>query len=384
MNQIYSRAFMEASREVILSAQMIHKPDSVLEYSCFHQQVNMAAVHGGKAFSESTQFEDKDFQLLTGGWNTTNDGIEPDESIIEPINNTSANLGIPEQEKYSVFSEERLDLILSEYLKESIKTYVDSNFSHTFLGDAISIDSETIDPSEPLDSSTTFDCSHMKAIWDIAKCVDFGEDDQFRSFNHFIEYDPRSIPRSCSPGNETNDSIGGPDGDTLDNSPPGLIMGSGGLQDLCPPAGGPQAGVNTGGFSNDMIRLMNNCDNGSSTDPQKLFAAFNYMDTHKDLIKGHGIYLPGVGNLTGIIGCGSPRSTGIPVLTYTHSMATDPDLNNAMFASRETEIHYDAVCPNPACYFIPFKVPHVIGAPLSILLNTQDDAIGPGVCVPSL
>lgn len=402
MNQIYSRAFMEASREVILSAQMIHKPDSVLEYSCFHQQVNMTAVYGGLAFSESTHFEDKHFQLLTGGWNTRDNGVEPDESVVEPINNTTANLGIAAQERYSVFSEARLDLILSTYLKESVKSYIDSNFSHTFLGDALNMDGDIIIPTEPLANDTTFDCSHMKLVWDVAKCVDFGEDDKFRDFQHFINYDPRTIPYSpynntgsCSPGYETDDSIGGPGGATLENSSPGLLMDTGQINDdtgdpydFCPDPGGPQSGVNTGGFSNDMIRLMNNCDQDGNAGVKE-YVSFNHMDTHKDLIKGHGLYLPGVGNDTGYITCGAPRSTGVPVITYTHSMTKDGDLNNALFASRQATVHYDAVCPNPACHFVPFffaKIPQVPGTPLTVALvalNNVEDALGPGLCVQS-
>lgn len=59
MNQIYARAFLEASRETIMSQTIIRKPDSVLELSCFDQAVKDSAEIAGALFTETQFFHGK-------------------------------------------------------------------------------------------------------------------------------------------------------------------------------------------------------------------------------------------------------------------------------------------------------------------------------------
>ena len=66
MNQIYARAFLEASRETIIQSTMIRKPDSVLEYTCFDQQVAESAEKAASIFSESPRFQDTSVPNLGG------------------------------------------------------------------------------------------------------------------------------------------------------------------------------------------------------------------------------------------------------------------------------------------------------------------------------
>lgn len=67
MNQIYGRAFLEASRETMMTSIIIRKPDSVLEYTCFDQAAKAAADYGGPRFSESTRWQNVNVPNLGGG-----------------------------------------------------------------------------------------------------------------------------------------------------------------------------------------------------------------------------------------------------------------------------------------------------------------------------
>ncbi|PCK00229.1 MAG: hypothetical protein COA45_00130 [Zetaproteobacteria bacterium] len=387
MNQIYSRAFMEASREVLMSEQLIHKPDSVLEYTCFDELIDMTAHHGA-FFSESQKWDNVTIELWTGGehGDDTGDGRVdtgscsstcPDHSRDTTINTGAGSGLLPDQDDYSVFETDRLDNILQDFLMDSLQDYIDDNFSHTFMGEASTIDNNLSTGSI---GNTTYSCSHMSTIWAISKCVDFGEDDRFRSFAHLVgtnanEGDPRTIPQACSPARQSNDSItSGTPATKLDNTSPGTIMDSGGIVEKCPTPGGPVGGSNTG-FSNDLIRLANNCDAPTGSN-LNVFSAFDIMDTHTDLIRAAGAYVPGTGNATGVILCSTPPlPTGIPIITYniSGSISTGP---TGVLIARTYQIHYDHICPNPGCRYIPAKIPYIIGAPL------PSPGALVGVCLP--
>lgn len=67
MNQIYARAFLEASRETMMTSIIIRKPDSVLEYTCYDQAAKKAADYAGPRFSESTRWQNVNVPNLGGG-----------------------------------------------------------------------------------------------------------------------------------------------------------------------------------------------------------------------------------------------------------------------------------------------------------------------------
>jgi len=383
MNQIYSRAFLEGSREVIMSEQIIHKPDSVLEYTCFDQFINMAAHNAGTAFSESQKWSNTSVSLLTAD----------DTASTTIINQTAPASLLPDQLMHSVFSDERLDNVLEDFLFDILQDYVDDNFDHTFMGESIIIDND-INTSQI--GANSYACTHMETIWNIARCIDFGEDDRFRSFEHLVNFDPRSIPQSCSPGNESDDTIeAGNDTTKYENVSSGggifskmpidlktifytdpitgvdLNLDLDGVNN-CPPAGGAVSGVETD-ISNDIIRVANNCDSETVNDQLNMYSSFDIMKTYTDMIKGFGLYIPGTGNVTGIIICSAPLPTGIPVITYniTNSLSGGID---AM--ERSYEFHFDHICPNAGCYYQPIKVPYIWGAPIP--------AVGTGLCLPIL
>jgi len=387
MNQIYARAYMEANREVIMSQQIIHKPDSVLEYTCFDKFVSVAANNIDNIFSATTDWENRNVNFITSN--------EPSDSTLRFTNYTVNR----------VFPDDQLDNILELLILEDLETYITNNFSHSFLGEAISIDN---DMNTGAIGSGNYECSHMATVWNMAKCIDFGEDDKFRSFEHLVSNDPRSIPLSCPATaggttpttNISDDSVIAGDGTTqLDSTNagealtigalpapltfPGLTvpfvarMPSGGLSEECPAAAATQTGLYTG-VTNDLIRVANNCDL-SDTEPNA-YSRVDLMQTYTELTKGVGAYLPGVGNIvasgivTGAVLCAPPIPTGVPVYTYTHDSVNIPGFNiDAAFVI--TYFHNDHICPNPGCFYQPIKQPYRVGDPLPTVTN-------PGFCLP--
>ena len=206
----------------------------------------------------------------------------------------------------------------------------------------------------------------MATVWNIAKCIDFMEDDRFRTFEDLVNEDPRSIPVECSPGFSASDSIeAGNNATKLDSTSPGSSAGATSIMDPCPAAGTVVAGVNTD-FSNDLIRIANNCDDSGNLNA---YSSFDVMELIDEMILGVqqgtvGTYIPGTGGSTsGVVNCSDPLPTGVPVVTY--------EYDNSGFAPgaifsivRSPSIHYEYICPNPGCYYVPIKVPHVVNGPV--------------------
>lgn len=346
MNQIYSKAFMEASREVIMAEQLIHKPDSVLEYTCFDKRIMAAANHAGKPFSEdATAFQTRQVCLSTDDLAFTA-GTPPTCAVDTTL---SATVGTVD-----------LSNVLQNFLMADLQNYIDNNFGHTFMGEAISIDND-MTYTIPADTGYLYECTHMGTIWNIAKCVDFGEDDRFRSFNHLVNFDPRSIPEACSPGRESSDAITTAGG-KLDVTVPGVVSdgqlynpGADVAPDPCPASGSVVAGVNTG-FSNDLIRLANNCDDD--------FATFDMVELFDEITKGIGEYVEGAGTSTGDVTCSPPIPTGLPVISIYYGREAFTLITGFRTIGREAELHYDHICPNPGCFYEPNKTAYTIGDPI--------------------
>lgn len=365
MNQIYARAYMEASREVIMGQQLIHKPDSVLEYTCFDEYLNQAAENAN-SFSSSSDFASRNICIETadsGCINTT---------ITTPVSGTEVAdaLGI--------------------FLYGTLQQYVNTNFGHTFMGEATTIDSSISAPA-----ATPYNCSHMATVWEIAKCVDFAEDDRFRTFEELITADPRSIPAACSPSAIASDAIeAASDPTKLDNTSsalPNLTPASlaDNVTDPCPAPGTPATGVNTG-FSNDLVRVANNCDISNSE--RNAYSVLDLMESYDELFRGASNmevsiplsnYIPGTGTATGIVVCRLPIPTGVPIISYDYNAPGDASNfsgpgtgpGGMHEVDRTTFLHYDFICPNPGCFYQAARVPYIEGLPLPASVPT-------GICVP--
>ena len=134
-NVLSSRAWMESKREMEAAQKFILKPDSVLEYSCFNNQIQRLMDVTASA-----------------------DGL-------------SGNFLAP------------LSTSLEATVRSPLTVYLGSNFSHT-LGGGIA------------GGSPGGTCAAMYAIWDFLKCYDFDKAD-FRFFSAMAADDRRLLPLAC-------------------------------------------------------------------------------------------------------------------------------------------------------------------------------------------
>lgn len=170
MNQIYARAFMEASRETMMAQTYIRKPDSTLEYTCFDTMLNHVAEHAPPLFSESDRWDGVDIPLNIAYSAAGN----PDEIPIAV--NMGAGHIVP---------------LLSSVVSDAMSNYLDSNFDHAFLGGTGGMDSSIATSVSPGD----YACGSMAAIWEIARCQNFPDGPTlFMTFEELVTTDPRQFP----------------------------------------------------------------------------------------------------------------------------------------------------------------------------------------------
>lgn len=157
-----AKAWLEAQREIAQNQNLIYKPDSVLEYTCFDQFLNQLSdiVHvQHRLFSETT------------AWGT-----------------------IPGP---------NMELALGGLVGTALLSYINLNFSHDYLG------GRGNGPGVPVSMVTSgnYNCSAMSAVWQQAKCLNFVQDapknrtamDDFFNLSWFASNDPRDIPTACVP-----------------------------------------------------------------------------------------------------------------------------------------------------------------------------------------
>lgn len=174
MQAMEARAWMETDREMIQNQNLMPRPDSVMEYSCFDQLVSLVGEIPAEIFSDN----ESAWVLSTGG--------------LPQIDNVST------------------DVALQEVVGVSLFTFLFSNFGHTYIGDRTALLGAAA-PRAPGD----YDCNALNYVWEQAKCMDFGEFresytpgrtdfDMFYDFNWYENNDPRDLPEdppACTPAN---------------------------------------------------------------------------------------------------------------------------------------------------------------------------------------
>lgn len=168
MDALEARAYLEAQREISQNQNLIYKPDSVLEYSCFEGFLNAASRNfGDRPFSESARW------LTTG------------------VNESST------------------DSALSNVVGSALSNYLSQNFPHTFLNGRTNADYSLSGVS-----GAAYSCGMMARVWDAAKCKNFFDDisvDAFFDFPKYASTDPRKYPptsAACTPPGGINTALG--------------------------------------------------------------------------------------------------------------------------------------------------------------------------------
>ena len=156
-----ARAWLEAQREITQNQNIILKPDSVLEYTCFDRIVRELADHADEMLSETSSYG-------------------------SPLSSTS------------------MDNALQNLVGTSLSAYISNNFNHNFLAGhtaATGLDHTPL----AITNGTAYSCDRMRLVWNAAKCINFISNNTTDGFFTFAEYagavDKRVLPTACSPIN---------------------------------------------------------------------------------------------------------------------------------------------------------------------------------------
>ena len=161
-----ARAWLEAQREITQNQNIILKPDSVFEYTCFDRLVGELADHADEMLSETSSYG-------------------------SPLSSTS------------------MDNALQNLVITSLRAYIDNNFGsksggggynllagHTAATGINSVPQNMVGPA--------YNCDIMERVWNAAKCINFISNSTTDGFFTFQEYatsatDKRVLPAACTP-----------------------------------------------------------------------------------------------------------------------------------------------------------------------------------------
>jgi hypothetical protein len=210
MNQIYAKAFLEAERENILNGLVIRKPDSVLEYSCYEQHVNITAHKAGPLFTETDYWWNREVKIDNGIGDN-----DPDWWDIDTVP-VFVSMCPPDDPQYPTRWDDptrppgakkpctKLDNSLEDLVLYALHQYVSKNFNHDFLGGYAAGFNNDITGTV---GSPDYLCDVMYTVNLAARCDDFDTDDKFFDFETLVSLDPRILPEMCTGGTAITQDI---------------------------------------------------------------------------------------------------------------------------------------------------------------------------------
>ncbi len=160
-----ARAWLEAQREITQNQNIILKPDSVFEYTCFDRLVFELADHADEMFSETNKY--------------------------------GAPLG-----------SDSMDNALESLVITPLISYIDGNFGskssdgYNLLAGHTAATGINHQPKS-LTNTTSYNCDIMSRVWKAAKCINFTTNTTEDGFFTFDEYkdsidDKRILPSTCA------------------------------------------------------------------------------------------------------------------------------------------------------------------------------------------
>lgn len=153
-DSLTARAWMEAEREIIQNQNLIFKPDSVLEYTCFDKFVDHAAKNAGDIFVHTKYFGK---EIITRG------------------------------------SNESMEKGLTNAVSTSLKAYDDGSFKDgSFMADRAALVKDKGGSSSYSQSGTaslgSYSCNVMQNVWKTAKCINFIDNANFKMTDGFYPF----------------------------------------------------------------------------------------------------------------------------------------------------------------------------------------------------
>ena len=194
-----AQATMQAMREVEMAARFVLKPDSVLEYSCFHLRVDEAGGEGGaNVFSDAVNsdllFQNPVQQYSPGGPYPEYLPTMTTTQVTAPNNNGGAGLQVGPQTPGPGPHIHHTNNALGQLVSFSLEQFLFMNFGHGYAGGTY---------ADPAASGT---CNPMDLVWQFLKCTNFDKS-TFMTFRELMFIDPRVVPSyvalSCNDPNRT-------------------------------------------------------------------------------------------------------------------------------------------------------------------------------------
>lgn len=166
-----ARAWLEAQREITQNQNIILKPDSVFQYTCFDRLVNELADASSNMLSETNFYGNP---LASGSFeNALNDLVN--STLVTYVGNNFGGSG-GSGGSYSLLSGHTSALGISH--------------NPALVGSG---------------TSSPYSCDIMSRVWQAAKCINFVTNSTTDGFYTFQEYsgalDKRHLPASCTPIN---------------------------------------------------------------------------------------------------------------------------------------------------------------------------------------
>jgi len=215
-----AQSWMEAKREMEIAQTLILKPDSVLEYSCFNNQLKALGDVSKDMFGNatgSTKLFQQPPQTYTPGDDASGDFPQflpavDEDSVTAP--HTGQNTVQFGPQPPGGIGNARLGNVMGILTVDSEFSYNVDNFGHPYLGGFF--------PGSP--SSTV--CDPMQIVWDFAKCQNF-QSVRFLTFSELASADPRVVPLY----NTLNCNVAGRSAKwnaaiAATNFPPGVAVGA--------------------------------------------------------------------------------------------------------------------------------------------------------------
>lgn len=151
--QLSSRAWLEAEREIMQNQNLIFKPDSVIEYTCFDRAVNVNAHAGGDIFVHTEYFGDKIIQR---------------------------------QGEYS------MEQALANVVHNSLLDFSIGAFNHSFLGgrsEDLGAGVTTYKYQSPMEKLSRYECQIMSKVWKASMCANFIDNKKFENNDGFYPFE---------------------------------------------------------------------------------------------------------------------------------------------------------------------------------------------------
>lgn len=189
-----NQAALETRREDLMNKRYIVKADSVLQYSCFYDEITNTTTNIAPMFSNGDHWERTNVSLIMGEQTSMAIYQESTTQLHEPTDNEwyeiedGSGFDYTDGYNFDVLSPDSLDEALDGAVREPLEAWIVGNFNHIVLSGT----------TELRNSGEI--CYNMGDVWEAAKCKNFDGTQIFYRFNELVNFDPREFPPSMPCG----------------------------------------------------------------------------------------------------------------------------------------------------------------------------------------